>query len=51
VCNASRNHQRVAILIDQVDALADILDRRSERLNVLLDVIHGLSSMPTCISS
>ena len=38
-------HQRVAILIDQVDALADILDRRGERLNVLLDSIHSLSGM------
>lgn len=38
-------HQRVAILIDQVDALADILDRRGERLNVLLDAVHGLSGM------
>jgi hypothetical protein len=39
-------HQLVAILIDQVDALADILDRRSERLNVLLDAIHNLSGLP-----
>lgn len=38
-------YQRVAILIDQVDALADILDRRGERLNVLLSVIYDLSGM------
>lgn len=38
----ARNRTAV-ILMDQLDALADVLDRRTERLNVLLDVIRSLS--------
>ena len=34
---------RLVVLIDQLDALSDLCDLRSERLNVLLDVINRLS--------
>lgn len=39
-------HERpVVLIIDQIDALADILDRQTERLNLLLNVVHELSGM------
>ncbi|WP_291171867.1 ATP-binding protein [Gimesia sp.] len=38
--------QKVVVLIDQLDALADLVDLRSERLNVLLNLIHQLSEIP-----
>jgi hypothetical protein len=38
--------QKVVLLIDQLDAVSDILDRHSGRLNVLLDLIHRLSGWP-----
>ncbi|QDU12456.1 ATPase family associated with various cellular activities (AAA) [Gimesia maris] len=34
---------KVVVLIDQLDALADLVDLRSERLNVLLNLIHQLA--------
>ena len=37
---------RLVVLIDQLDALSDLCDLRSERLNVLLDVINRLSMIP-----
>jgi MinD-like ATPase involved in chromosome partitioning or flagellar assembly len=37
---------RVVVLIDQMDALADIADLRSRRLSVLLDVIKNLAKTP-----
>jgi hypothetical protein len=33
---------KVLVLLDQLDALAALVDLRSERLNVLLDLIHDL---------
>lgn len=33
----------IIVFIDQLDALADLVDLKSERLNVLLDFIHELS--------
>jgi len=37
--------QPVVVIVDQLDALADILDRRTERLNVLLNAIRSVSGM------
>ena len=37
---------RVLVLIDQLDALADLVDLRSERLNVLLGLIKRLHGLP-----
>jgi hypothetical protein len=37
---------KVLVLIDQLDALADLVDLRSERLNVLLNLIKQLSDQP-----
>lgn len=34
---------RVIVLIDQLDAVAELTDRHSERLNLLLNLIHRLS--------
>jgi hypothetical protein len=33
----------VVLLVDQLDALSELLDRQSDRLNVLLNLIQGLS--------
>ena len=33
----------VVVLVDQLDALSELVDRQSDRLNVLLDLIQGLS--------
>lgn len=38
--------EKVIVLIDQLDALSDLVDLRSERLNVLLELINRLSSVP-----
>jgi len=35
----------VVLLVDQLDALADLIDLHSERLNVMLSMIHDLSGM------
>jgi hypothetical protein len=35
----------IVIIVDQLDALADILDRRTERLNVLLNAIRSVSGL------
>jgi hypothetical protein len=37
---------KVVVLVDQLDALADLVDLRSERLNVLLTLIKQLSNQP-----
>lgn len=37
--------KEVVVLIDQLDALAALVDLRSERLNVLLDLIRDLSTV------
>lgn len=37
---------RVILIIDQLDALSDLLDLKSERLNILLALIQNLSSFP-----
>ncbi|MBI4847427.1 MAG: TIR domain-containing protein [Nitrospirae bacterium] len=36
----------VVLIVDQLDALADMVDLHSGRLNVLLDLIHDLSGLP-----
>ncbi|MDR4466261.1 MAG: ATP-binding protein, partial [Nitrospira sp.] len=36
----------VVILIDQLDAVSELVDRHSDRLNVLLDLIQSLSGHP-----
>ncbi len=38
--------EKVVILVDQLDALADLVDLRSERLNVLLNLIRQLAGTP-----
>lgn len=38
--------EKVVVLIDQLDALSDLVDLRSERLNVLLELINRLSFVP-----
>ena len=35
--------RRVVVLIDQLDALADLMDQYSERLSVLLRLVEGVS--------
>ncbi|WP_165441830.1 AAA family ATPase [Rubinisphaera italica] len=37
---------KVVVVIDQLDALADLVDLHSERLNVLLNLINHLSEIP-----
>jgi hypothetical protein len=36
----------VAVLVDQLDALADVLDRKTERLNIVLNAIRSISGVP-----
>ena len=36
----------VVVIVDQLDALADVLDRKTERLNVLLNAIRSVSGVP-----
>ncbi len=38
--------QPVVVLLDQLDAVSELVDRKSDRLNVLLDLIQGLSGYP-----
>ncbi len=38
--------KRVWILVDQLDAVAEIMDRRTERLNVLLSLIGSVANHP-----
>lgn len=38
--------ERVVLLVDQLDALSELLDRRSERLNILLNLIQSISRTP-----
>ncbi|QDT94579.1 ATP-binding protein [Gimesia aquarii] len=40
------HEHKVVMLIDQLDALADLVDLHSERLNVLLNLIHELAETP-----
>src|SRR5204863_10036113 len=36
--------KRVVVLIDQVDAIAEVSDRRRVGLNILLGLVHGFSN-------
>ncbi|MCP4345374.1 MAG: ATP-binding protein [Desulfobacterales bacterium] len=36
---------KAVLIVDQLDAISELADRKSERLNVLLDLIHGISSL------
>lgn len=38
--------EKVVVLVDQLDAVSDLLDQRSERLNVLLNLIQAISGVP-----
>jgi hypothetical protein len=40
---AVANKERVVLLIDQLDAISELLDRQSGRLNVLLNLIQSLA--------
>lgn len=40
------SEEKVVIIIDQLDALSELLDQKSERLNLLLNLIQYLSSIP-----
>src|SRR5262249_42103503 len=35
--------EKVVLIIDQLDAVSELLDRKSQRLNVLLNLIHSLA--------
>ncbi len=39
-------HEKVVVLLDQLDALGDLVDLRTERLNIMLDFIKRLSDKP-----
>jgi nucleoside phosphorylase len=48
-CEAIRTlakQERIVLLVDQLDAVSDLLDRHSGRLNILLNLIHTLSRIP-----
>jgi adenylate kinase family enzyme len=36
-------NEKVVLIIDQLDAVSELLDRKSGRLNVLLNLVHSLS--------
>jgi len=38
--------EKVVLLVDQLDAVSELLDRKSGRLNVLLNLIHSLARTP-----
>lgn len=38
--------ERVVVLVDQLDAVAEIMDRRTARLNVLLSLMGALANQP-----
>jgi hypothetical protein len=38
--------EKVVLIIDQLDAVSELLDRKSERLNVILNFIHSLARTP-----
>ena len=40
------NERRVVVLIDQLDALADLMDQHSERLSVLLRLVNAVHDLP-----
>ncbi len=40
------DHSKTVLLIDQMDALSEIVDLNSERLNILLNLIQKMSSYP-----
>ncbi len=40
------NESRVVVLIDQLDALADLMDQHSERLSVLLRLVNAVHDLP-----
>ena len=39
-------HSKVVVLLDQLDALAELVDQRSGRLNALLDLVKSLHGRP-----
>ncbi len=43
---ALAEQERVVLLVDQLDAVSELLDRHAGRLNVLLNLIHSLSRTP-----
>ena len=40
---AQSTKEKVVLIIDQLDAVSELLDRKSQRLNVLLNLIHSLA--------
>jgi hypothetical protein len=38
--------EKVVLILDQLDALSELVDRNSERLNVLLNLIKSISGLP-----
>jgi ATPase family associated with various cellular activities (AAA) len=38
--------EKIVLIIDQLDAVSELLDRKSGRLNVLLNLVHSLASQP-----
>lgn len=39
-------HRKIVVIVDQLDALADLADLRSERLDILLNLIRQLRNQP-----
>ena len=40
------NHRRIVVLIDQLDALADLMDQHSERLSALIRLVNAVRDLP-----
>jgi hypothetical protein len=38
--------QKVVVLVDQLDSVADLVDLKTERLNALIDLVHALANHP-----
>ena len=38
--------EKIVLIIDQLDAVSELLDRKSGRLNVLLNLVHSLARQP-----
>ena len=46
VLTASASEVKTVVIIDQLDAIAEILDRTTEKLNFILNLVHRLSGVP-----
>jgi nucleoside phosphorylase len=46
VVRAAAFREKVVVIVDQLDAVADLVDLKSERLNLLLNLIRDVSNVP-----